>query len=270
MPSVLVPISPLPRLVLAGRSVHGEIPRQAWRMEGVWGVHLYRYGADLTVAGQRVRLEHGHAGFTPPGALAAYRFEGRSMHLFAHLEFPSEVELREMPLAFPVGGTFAGLWAQMEEAIGLFPTDPRHAEVKVWDVWLSVLDAARAEETPLPAPVRKAIEMIEQRLHEPLSVAQIADEVSLSHNHLTRQFRAATGQTVIAAIQQRRMERARYLLQRSTMPIKEVASMVGIDDLQRFNKTVRRLLGASPSDVRGEGVRGDESGTPFDPARTPP
>jgi transcriptional regulator GlxA family with amidase domain len=138
----------------------------------------------------------------------------------------------------------------MEEAIGFFPTDPRRAEVRVWDVLLTVLEAATADAPTLPIPVWRTLETIEQRMHEPLSVAHLARQVGLSHNHLTRLFRAATGQTVVEAIQRRRMERARHLLQFSNMPVKEIAVLVGLPDLQHFNKAVRRHLGASPTKFR--------------------
>lgn len=250
MSSWSVPIDPLPRVVEVARSVHGDLPVQAWRVEGLWGIHLYRYGADLSVGGKLVRLEHGHAGFTPAGAIARYRFEGSSTHVFAHLEFPPDAPRREAPLAFPTGAAFPALWVQMEEAVGLFRSERRRAEVKVWDVWLTLLDLAMREGGASSDPVRRATEIIERRLHERLTVREIADAVHLSHNQLTRLFRAATGETVIASIQRRRMERARHLLERSTMPIKEVAATVGIDDLQRFNKAVRRWLGGSPTEVR--------------------
>jgi transcriptional regulator GlxA family with amidase domain len=78
----------------------------------------------------------------------------------------------------------------------------------------------------------------------------LAHEVGISHNHLTRLFRAATDQTVVEAIARRRMERARHLLQFSNMPVKEIAVQVGMPDLQHFNKAVRRHLGGAPTKVR--------------------
>jgi len=249
MNPVPVPSSPLPRLVHAARSVHGE-SRQAWRVEGLWGMHLYRYSGDLNVAGQRFRLEHGFAGFTPPGALAAYKFEGRSVHQFVHFEFREVDEWRDLPLAFPTGPSFGALWAQMEEALGLISTSPKRAEIKAWDIWFALQDLAAAPETSLPDIVKNTLDLIEARLHEPLSVGALAEEASISHNQLTRLFRASTGKTVIETICDRRMARARHLLERSTMPIKEIASLVGIEDLQLFNKTVRRSFGLSPTSLR--------------------
>ena len=72
--------------------------------------------------------------------------------------------------------------------------------------------------------------MIELRLAETLSVKALADEVGISHNHLTRLFRAAVGDTVIGYIRQRRVQRARHLLEHTTLPIKTVAAQVGIED----------------------------------------
>lgn len=251
MPVIAVPIDPLPSLVLAARSTHGDLPVQGWIVDGLWGMHLYRYSADLIVGGTTTHLEPGYAGFTPPGSHAEYHFQGHpSVHLFAHLRFPIEVSTRDLPLAFAVGVRFPTLWTQMEEAVGFFSTDRRRAEVRVWDVFLSLIDAAAADTPTLPTPVWRALETIEQRMHESLSVPALARELGLSHNHLTRLFQASTGQTVVEAIARRRIERARHLLQFSSMPIKEIAMQVGLPDLQHFNKAVRRHLGESPTRVR--------------------
>jgi transcriptional regulator GlxA family with amidase domain len=74
----------------------------------------------------------------------------------------------------------------------------------------------------------------------------------VSHNHLTRLFRAETGSTVVGYVQARRMARARHLLTSSTLPIPAVAASVGIPDLQAFNKTCRRERGASPRAIRSQ------------------
>ena len=46
---------------------------------------------------------------------------------------------------------------------------------------------------------------------------------------------------------------ARYLLTRTSIPVKEIAYQVGIADIHAFNKLCKRYLGAAPSRVR-EGV----------------
>ncbi len=250
MALVPLPVEPLPELALVARATHGDRPVQGWVVEGLWGMHLYRYSASLSVGEVAGSIEPGYAGFTPPGSRAEYRFRGTSTHVFAHLRFPGHAKAREVPMLFAVGPRFPVLWAQMEEAVGFFSADRRRAEVRVWDVFLTLLDLASVDQPSLPASVARALEIIERRLHEPLAVPDLAREVGLSHNHLTRLFRASTGQTVVEAIQRRRMERARHLLAFSTMPVKEVAVQVGLPDLQHFNKAVRKHFGVGPRGVR--------------------
>ncbi|GGT85465.1 hypothetical protein GCM10010289_01400 [Streptomyces violascens] len=94
---------------------------------------------------------------------------------------------------------------------------------------------------------------IEEHLAEPLPVPVIARAARVSHTHLTRLFRADTGLTVIAYVRRRRLERARHLLQSSTLSIPSIAATVGIADLQAFNKACHRELGAGPHAVRAAG-----------------
>jgi AraC-like DNA-binding protein len=67
---------------------------------------------------------------------------------------------------------------------------------------------------------------------------------------MTRLFHAAVGKTIVGYVQERRAERARHLLAYTDLPIKTVAAQVGIEDLSRFNKTIRRWCGAPPRRVR--------------------
>lgn len=97
--------------------------------------------------------------------------------------------------------------------------------------------------------LRTAMAHIEEHLAEPLGVPDIARVAGVSHTHLTRLFRQDTGLTVVGCIRHRRMARARHLLTASTLAIPAIAATVGIPDLQAFNKTCRKELGASPRAV---------------------
>jgi transcriptional regulator GlxA family with amidase domain len=81
-------------------------------------------------------------------------------------------------------------------------------------------------------------------------VASLAQQLDISHNHLTRLFQAEAKTSVVGYIRQRRMERAQHLLTQTTLPIKVIATQVGMRDLHAFNKTVRREFGVSPRSLR--------------------
>jgi AraC-like DNA-binding protein len=255
---VRVPIAMPPKVAVIAVATHGQASHQRWRVSGLWGLHLYRYSAELIVGGKLHPIHYGYAGWTPPGTLVEYRFQGLSTHLFCHVEWP-EGPGEDLPLVAPIGTAHSLLWGRLLEASAWHTTDPHRMNIRFWDVAMEVASLmARPEAQEAPEAVRKALSIIEERLDETLSVASLAEAACVSHNHLTRLFRQSLGKTVTHTIQERRVARARHLLERSDLPIKEVASMVGLPDLQQFNKTVRKHLGRPPSIIRESFKNGDE------------
>ena len=244
-----------PTILQIGIGVHGAAPTERYRLEGLWCLHLYRYRAEVRLNGTRHAIAPGHAGVTAPGTEMEYRFSGLSTYAYAHFLLPGlggDDARVSVPVMQPLGDDFGGVNAALEEAVGWFPVQPRRAEARLWDILWRLARPAPAPRSPAaPHPsVRRAVELIELRLASPIPVAALAAEVGLSHNHLTRLFRAHIGATVAGHIAQRRLLRARHLLLHSTLPVKAIAAQVGIPDLHLFNKTVRRALGASPRLLR--------------------
>jgi AraC-like DNA-binding protein len=97
-----------------------------------------------------------------------------------------------------------------------------------------------------PHYVRRMINMIHASYHsEQLSVARIADELSLDRRYLVRLFKEKTGMGIQEYIIQVRMEHARTLLQ-SGFSVNTTASMVGYHDSFNFSKMFKKTTGTSP------------------------
>jgi AraC family transcriptional regulator len=92
--------------------------------------------------------------------------------------------------------------------------------------------------------------IIEARLDASLSIPRLAREVDLSPTHLKRLFRATVGLPLHAYIVQRRVDRAKYLLEQKDMPIAEVAAAVGFAHQSHMSRWLRRLLGTTPLRIR--------------------
>jgi transcriptional regulator GlxA family with amidase domain len=159
-----------------------------------------------------------------------------------------------------LGPMFAPLNAQIEHVIASYAARPLRASIGLWDLlWrLSelherVAGASNGKSDVMPRAIQQVIKRMELTLSEPLYVGDLAREIGLSHAHLTRLFRAATGSTIAAHIARRRAERAAELLMHTNLPIKTIAAQIGLPDLHQFNKTIRRLLGASPRAIRASG-----------------
>lgn len=67
---------------------------------------------------------------------------------------------------------------------------------------------------------------------------------------LTRIFRQATGATPGAFLHAMRMQRARTLLERTSLPVRDVMAQVGISDRSHFARDFSRECGSSPRGFR--------------------
>lgn len=91
---------------------------------------------------------------------------------------------------------------------------------------------------------------IDRRYTEPLSLREVAREVSVSAGHLTTIVRRRTGRTVVEWIIQRRMGEARRLLSQTRLSVTEIAQRVGLPDAAYFTRQFRQAHGISPSQWR--------------------
>ena len=249
-----MPLKNVPTLVQAGRAVHGRTRRvEEYQLRELWCLHLYGYEGTFSIDGRDFAIEPGWASVTPPNARIVYRFRGESQHIFAHFSLPGGGDLVTMPVTQDLGDAFDGLKQGMEEAAGWLPSQPRRASVRLWDVLWQLAGQPMADRDPLkrvhPA-LSKAVREIELHLAKPLAIPAIARRAEISHNHLTRLFRAQYGATIEGYIRQRRVERALHLLANTTLAIKTIAGEVGLPDLHFFNKTIRASAGLSPREYR--------------------
>lgn len=86
----------------------------------------------------------------------------------------------------------------------------------------------------------------------PLDVEALAQGVGMSAGHLSRQFRAAYGESPYAYLMTRRIERAMALLRRGELSVTDVCFEVGCSSLGTFSTRFTELVGMSPSVYKAE------------------
>jgi len=237
-------------------ATHGPRTVEKFMVGDLWCLHLYRYHGWIKIGSDIFTIVPGSIGITPPSVNAEYVFTDRSTHGYVHFEHSPGATTPLAPM-IAVGDGFGAAWDSFEQALGIYALNPLRAEIKVWDLLWSHAERTAFQpesENPLHPAVAASLRLIETRMAEPLSVAELAEAVGVSHNHLTRLYRQHVGKTVIGHLIERRMERAAHLLRHSSMPVKQVAAQVGIHDVQAFNKAVRARFGCSPSEVRAGGI----------------
>ena len=104
--------------------------------------------------------------------------------------------------------------------------------------------------------VERTINRMEEQLHRPVAVSELAAAVGLSVSQLTRRFRADTALTPGAYLRRMRMERAKILIERSSLSITDVMKQVGVQDPSHFARDFRRAFGVGPRELRRLGEPG--------------
>ena len=250
-----------PEVVNVGAGIHGvRSLRDVFRLPDLWQLHLYSYSADLTVASTTYSVAPGYVSLTPAGVQVEFDYRGRSEHLYAHFRPRVVGEPSYVPVVQDAGAAAPVLSGLLRSALEASPSGSAQVTAEVWTALWRIASLRSPEATPQHSAVAAVIAYVEANLAQPLTVPALARMAGVSHNHLTRLFHAETGQTVIAYIRRRRLNRARHLLVASTLSIPAVAASVGIPDLQAFNKSCRRELGASPRAVRNAVAAGTAAG----------
>ncbi|HUY28905.1 MAG TPA: AraC family transcriptional regulator [Candidatus Binataceae bacterium] len=102
--------------------------------------------------------------------------------------------------------------------------------------------------------VLAAIAEIENRAHEDLDLAGLAQAVNASPFHLVRIFKRETGVTPYRFLLQTRIRNAIEFLNDTDAPITDIAFDVGFGDLSNFINAFRREVGCSPREYRKSGL----------------
>ncbi|MBJ6764556.1 helix-turn-helix transcriptional regulator [Myxococcaceae bacterium JPH2] len=94
---------------------------------------------------------------------------------------------------------------------------------------------------------------IEAHLARSIRVEELARHSGLSVFYFTRAFRQSMAMTPHAYVQQRRVERARELLRRTSRSLGDIALEVGFSSQSHFTTVFRRVTGLTPAVTRRGG-----------------
>ena len=102
------------------------------------------------------------------------------------------------------------------------------------------------------ARLRRVRDRIDREFARPLDVEALARGVHMSAGHLSREFRAAYGESPYSYLMTRRIERAMALLRGGQLSVTEVCFAVGCSSLGTFSTRFTELVGVPPSRYRRE------------------
>jgi AraC-like DNA-binding protein/mannose-6-phosphate isomerase-like protein (cupin superfamily) len=193
-------------------------------------------------------MELSWVGFAWTDDTAAVKTEGeRLMRDFA---------ASESCVAHDEGGQIRSVWEALRAlAPNALPEQVRaliHALVLAMAKALVPSDLPPERLDPHAQIARHAVRYIEDNLNRPLTIDEIADHVHVSARHLTRLFSNFAGTSPARFIMTARLDRAMAMLERTDVPIKEIAERLGFGDAAYLTRCFTRRYGTPPATHRRE------------------
>ena len=96
----------------------------------------------------------------------------------------------------------------------------------------------------------RLFDFIEASLHRNLGLEELARQVGYGRGHFLKMFRSATGTSPHQYLLDRRVERAKALLEEGRMPLIEIAIACGFSSQSHLSAEFRRRVGIAPARYR--------------------
>lgn len=125
------------------------------------------------------------------------------------------------------------------------------AAIEAWRLQTSGQIPRETRTGKLSAAQEKLVrDYIEENFDRDVGLTELAGVVKLSRFHFARAFKATTGLPPHQFVLRRRVERAKELLQTSTMTVADVAGASGFNGSTQFIRSFREVTGLTPANFR--------------------
>lgn len=98
--------------------------------------------------------------------------------------------------------------------------------------------------------IQRVINYIDLNLSEPLSLRQLSELFSINSSYLSTVFKKEMGMTITSYINKQKVRYAITLLNKTDSQIQNIASQVGIHDVNYFIKVFKKIIGMTPKEYR--------------------
>lgn len=120
--------------------------------------------------------------------------------------------------------------------------------------------SALLDMTPKSDRIELVLAHIRQKLRNPLTIQELAAVAKLSPRQFSRAFLAATGQSPAKAVEQLRLEAARFMIEEGRHTVNVVAQETGFADRERMRRAFVRAFGV-PAEVLRRNARRESEAT---------
>ncbi len=98
--------------------------------------------------------------------------------------------------------------------------------------------------------VNQTIRYINRNIQKKIVVGEIAKLLEVTPNYLSTLFKKEMKITIVSYIQQEKIKEAIYLMDNTTIPISEIATILSFTDQSHFIKTFKKVTGKTPMKLK--------------------
>lgn len=99
---------------------------------------------------------------------------------------------------------------------------------------------------------KRAKEYIKNNFSKSITLEDVAREISVSPQYLSKLFKEETGENFIDYLTGTRIRIAKSLLESDEMSIKEICFSIGYSDPNYFSRTFKKIVGSTPTEYKDE------------------
>lgn len=99
-------------------------------------------------------------------------------------------------------------------------------------------------------PVQECIQYIERHLEEEFTLNDLAASLGYTSYYLSRRFKKETSSSMSEFICQKRLERAKFLLKTTKLPVHEISDRLQFNSQSYFTANFRKAYGIQPTEYR--------------------
>lgn len=143
-------------------------------------------------------------------------------------------------------------YAQRLEGLGRIPGEEESHRLAVDMIRELCTEINRQQMAGYPPLVCKALHYIRMNLGHDLSLPALARELGVTPGHLSKVFRAQTGEGISLCIRRERCKKAAELLCTTSNAVQDISGLVGYADANYFIKAFKKEFGMTPTQYRNQ------------------
>ncbi|WP_286841777.1 MULTISPECIES: helix-turn-helix transcriptional regulator [Sphingobacterium] len=92
----------------------------------------------------------------------------------------------------------------------------------------------------------RVLDYIDENIHHPISIEQLANQIFISKDHLIRLFKKHINTTPVNYINQKKIEKAQLMMLVEEDNIQQLCFRLGFENISYFNRLFKKLTGETP------------------------